>query len=264
MVLISLEVDAVCSVASEELKMEEWGVDVVLTATQKGLGVPPGLSVLVASPRAVETFKNRKAKATSYFANWKKWLPIMEAYEKGNAAYFATPPGLCCISSLHSDTYLWSVNLIYALHRSLTTIVAGPVSIADRIKMHSEASQRVRAAAAELGLKQVALDHKCAANGMTALYFPEGISAPDMWARLLGCDAVERVPDRMPCSLPRLVKRDVIVAGGLHKDIKDKYFRIGHMGISVVDPSRGDVDKIVESLKAVVAEALQSKGESKL
>jgi alanine-glyoxylate transaminase/serine-glyoxylate transaminase/serine-pyruvate transaminase len=54
------------------------------------------------------------------------------------------------------------------------------VSIADRIKMHSEASQRVRAAAAELGLKQVALDHKCAANGMTALYFPEGISAPDM------------------------------------------------------------------------------------
>jgi hypothetical protein len=103
MILTSLAVDAVCSVASEELKMEEWGVDVVLTATQKGLGVPPGLSVLVASPRAVETFKNRKAKATSYFANWKKWLPIMEAYEKGNAAYFATPPGLWCIPSLRPE-----------------------------------------------------------------------------------------------------------------------------------------------------------------
>jgi alanine-glyoxylate transaminase/serine-glyoxylate transaminase/serine-pyruvate transaminase len=75
---------------------------------------------------------------------------------------------------------------------------------------------------------------------------------------------VGRVPDRVSFSLPRLVKRDVIVAGGLHKDIKDKYFRIGHMGISVVDSSRGDVDKIIESLKAVVAEALQSKGESKL
>jgi hypothetical protein len=47
-------VDAVCSVASEEIKMEEWGIDVVLTATQKGLGTPPGLSVLCASPRAIE------------------------------------------------------------------------------------------------------------------------------------------------------------------------------------------------------------------
>lgn len=65
-------------------------------------------------------------------------------------------------------------------------------------------------------------------------------------------------------SLPRLLKRDVIVAGGLHKEIKEKYFRIGHMGISVVDSHRGDVDKIIDSLKAVVGEAVQSKSESKL
>jgi aspartate aminotransferase-like enzyme len=61
------------------------------------------------------------------------------------------------------------VNLIYALHRSLTTIVAGSISVADRIKMHHEAAKRVRAAADELGLKRVALDDKCCANGMTAV-----------------------------------------------------------------------------------------------
>jgi len=33
--------------------MDEWGVDVVMTASQKGLGTPPGLSVLVASKRAI-------------------------------------------------------------------------------------------------------------------------------------------------------------------------------------------------------------------
>lgn len=46
--------DGVCSVASEEIRMDAWGLDVVLTASQKGLGTPPGLSILVASPRAVK------------------------------------------------------------------------------------------------------------------------------------------------------------------------------------------------------------------
>jgi alanine-glyoxylate transaminase / serine-glyoxylate transaminase / serine-pyruvate transaminase len=65
-------------------------------------------------------------------------------------------------------------------------------------------------------------------------------------------------------SLPRLLKRDVVVAGGLHKEIKDRYFRIGHMGVTVVEPTRGDLDKIIDSLKAVVTEARESKDASKL
>jgi len=47
-------VDGVCSVASEEIKFDEWGIDVVLTASQKGIGVPPGLSLLCASERAIK------------------------------------------------------------------------------------------------------------------------------------------------------------------------------------------------------------------
>lgn len=46
-------VDGVCSVGCEELRFDEWGIDVVLTASQKALGVPPGLSILVASERAI-------------------------------------------------------------------------------------------------------------------------------------------------------------------------------------------------------------------
>ncbi len=49
--LISL--DGVCSIASEEMKMDEWGIDVAMTASQKGLGVPPGLAVLCVSQRAL-------------------------------------------------------------------------------------------------------------------------------------------------------------------------------------------------------------------
>ena len=46
--------DAVCSVASEEIRMDDWGLDVILTASQKGLGTPPGLSILLASQKAMK------------------------------------------------------------------------------------------------------------------------------------------------------------------------------------------------------------------
>jgi alanine-glyoxylate transaminase/serine-glyoxylate transaminase/serine-pyruvate transaminase len=68
-------VDGVCSVGSEEIKFDEWGLDVVLTASQKGISCPAGLSIVMASGRALETFKNRKTPPTSYFASWKNWLP---------------------------------------------------------------------------------------------------------------------------------------------------------------------------------------------
>ena len=49
-----IALDAVCSVASEEIRFDDWGIDVVISATQKGLGAPPGLSVLMVSKRAIE------------------------------------------------------------------------------------------------------------------------------------------------------------------------------------------------------------------
>ncbi|TFK51664.1 PLP-dependent transferase [Heliocybe sulcata] len=215
--------DGVCSVASEEIRMDDWGIDVVLTASQKGLGTPPGLSILVASEKAIKVFENRKIPPNSYYASWKKWLPIMQAYEKGSPAYFATPP----------------VNLIYAYHASLTRITKGSPSLGERLQLHREASKKIKAAARELGLKQVPLDENFAANGMSAFYFPDGVTAPDV--------------------LPRLFKKDVIVAAGLHKAMKEKYFRIGHMGISVVDEQRGDIDKVIASMKEAIGQAIESK-----
>ncbi len=52
--MVQVVVDAVCSVASEEIRFDDWDLDVVLTASQKGLGTPPGLSILVASRRALD------------------------------------------------------------------------------------------------------------------------------------------------------------------------------------------------------------------
>jgi len=68
-------VDGVCSVGSEEIRFDEWGLDIVMTASQKGIGCPAGLSILMVSGRAIETYKNRKSPVNSYFPSWKNWLP---------------------------------------------------------------------------------------------------------------------------------------------------------------------------------------------
>jgi len=82
-------------------------------------------------------------------------------------------------------------------------------------------------------LKQVPNDPSIAANGMTAIYFPDGLSAPDI--------------------VPRLLERGVVIAGGLHREIKDKYFRIGHMGISVIDTTtRHDLERVKDALRNVL------------
>ncbi|CAF0766939.1 unnamed protein product [Adineta ricciae] len=211
--------DGVCSVGSEEIRMDEWGLDVVMCASQKGLGVPPGLCLVCASERAIKAVETRKTKINSYFASWLNWLPIMRGYEQGKPLYFATPP----------------VQLICALNVSLKAITSKPIE--ERWTKHKQASTDFKQFITnELGLKQVPQDPSIAANGMTAIYFPDGISAPDI--------------------IPRLVERGIIVAGGLHKDIKDKYFRVGHMGITATDTeTRHDLEKVKEALRNVFKDA---------
>ncbi|KAF1987907.1 PLP-dependent transferase [Aulographum hederae CBS 113979] len=209
-------IDAVCSVGSEEIQFDAWGLDVVLTASQKGIGCPAGLSILMASGRAMDRFKNRKTKPTSYFGSWKNWLPIMQNYEAKKPSYFATP----------------SPQLVRALHTSLTQILSTPLN--DRFAAHRAASQKVKKAVADLGLKQLATKPENQANGMTAIYLPEGITPPEV--------------------LPNLLKKGVIFAGGLHKEIATKYIRFGHMGVSVTDPKRDDIDRAIKSLKEGLVE----------
>lgn len=71
-------------------------------------------------------------------------------------------------------------------------------------------------------------------------------------------------------------RRNIVIAAGLHKDVKDKYFRgkshkshhlqvpmkltalkpsVGHMGVSVVEQQRGDIDKVITGIKEAFEEA---------
>ncbi len=204
-------VDGVCSVAGEELRMQEWGVDVTFTASQKAIGTPPGLALLVANKRAMDAFWARKTPVRNYYADWGNWLPIMQAYEERRPSYFGTP----------------AVNLIAALNVSLGLILQEGMDAC--FQRHELISLASKTAIEALGLNQVPTSSEVAATTMTAPRFPKGVSGKEL--------------------LPEIKAAGVVVAGGLHPEIKGEYFRIGHMGAV----SQGDLLATIGAVETALA-----------
>ena len=184
--------DGVCSVAGEEIKQDEWGIDVVLTASQKAIGVPPGLALLVASKNALNLWNQRKTPVLNYYSDWGNWLPIMKAYEERRPSYFGTPP----------------VNLIAALETSL--IIITNEGIQKRVNRHKKLAAAFQLAITSLRLSLVPVNAAIAANTLTAIYYPDTINTGEF--------------------ISKMSDYNVLIAGGLLPEIKNTYFRIGHMG----------------------------------
>jgi alanine-glyoxylate transaminase/serine-glyoxylate transaminase/serine-pyruvate transaminase len=189
--------DGVCATAGESFRMKEWGADVYLTGSQKALGAPPGLALLVASPRALEARARRRSEAPlpPMYLDLELWLPIMKAYEERRPAYFSTP----------------ATNLILALEAGLGEIVEDGIEA--RVARHWHAARAMRAAWDALGLRPVPVRPELQAATLSALYLPEGVDA----AAVVGGTA----------------RNGVVIAGGLHPEIRTRYFRVGHMGYAI-------------------------------
>jgi aspartate aminotransferase-like enzyme len=86
-------VDGVCATGGIEERMDDWGLDVVLTAAQKCFGVPPGLAVLVVSDRVIQKRESMKG-IPAFYADLLNWLPIM----KDPSKYFSTP----CVNEIRA------------------------------------------------------------------------------------------------------------------------------------------------------------------
>ncbi|HKI06419.1 MAG TPA: aminotransferase class V-fold PLP-dependent enzyme [Thermoanaerobaculia bacterium] len=188
--------DGVCATAGERFEMAAWGADLYFTGSQKAIGLPPGLALMVAGERALAARAARKAAPPPLFLDWHSWLPIHRAYEQRAPSYFATP----------------ATTLVMALETSLGEILAGGIEA--RTAAHARAAAALRAAWDVLGLRPVP-GSGWAANTLSALFFPEGIDAS---------------------LLPKIAARGVVVAGGLHPAVKATSFRVGHMGYTVTRP----------------------------
>ncbi|MBQ9245371.1 alanine--glyoxylate aminotransferase family protein [bacterium] len=148
-------VDGVTSVSAMEVKMDEWGIDVLVSGSQKGFMIPPGLSFLAASDKAYAVYE--QCKHPSFYFDW-------AAHRK--AVRNNTTP------------YTAAVNLIFALQAAIEMIKEeGMEKIYARHKKHAIA---LRSAIRAIGLKLFVEDDNKVSYSITSILPPEGVSVPDI------------------------------------------------------------------------------------
>jgi alanine-glyoxylate transaminase/serine-glyoxylate transaminase/serine-pyruvate transaminase len=153
-----LLVDVISALGSIDYRHDEWGVDVTVGGSQKGLMLPPGLGFNAVSAKALDAAA-RGGAARSYF----DWRAIIEANRSGTFPY--TP----------------ATNLLFGLRESLEMLEAETLpAVFERHRRHAEAT---RAAVRGWGLEVLCEDEREHSPALTAVLTPEGYDA----------DAVRRV-----------------------------------------------------------------------
>jgi len=143
-------VDGVCATGAEPEYVDDMGIDVLFTGSQKAFGVAPGLIMLWASQKALE---RRKSLGTipEFYVDFEKWLPIMD----NPAKYFATP----------------AVNLVWALKESVRLMKEE--GLENRYVRHKKYAEAMQEALEVLGFKVLAKKGNRAVT-LSNLVYPEG------------------------------------------------------------------------------------------
>ena len=148
-------VDAISGFLASDLKTDEWGLDIVVTGSQKAYMLPPGLAVVAVSDKAKKAIES--SDLPSFYLSLKAALK--------NVAEGQTP-------------YTPAVGLIYQLVTSVNMLTEeGLDSITAR---HELLTKAVRSALRSLGLKLLNENDNTASRAVTAVYPPNGLSADDI------------------------------------------------------------------------------------
>ena len=145
-------VDAVTSLGSHDVRMDDWDIDVCYSASQKCLGAPPGLAPISLGSRAMAVINERKTPVQSFYFN----LKDLQAYWSETHAYHHTSP----------------ISMTYGLRESLRMMMEEGID--ERLKRHARTSAALRAGVEALGLEVLA-DPQYRLNPLTAVLIPEGV-----------------------------------------------------------------------------------------
>lgn len=153
-------VDTISSLASIDYRHDEWGVDVTVSGSQKGLMLPPGLSFNALSERAIDASKTDGMRR-SYW----DWQEQITANASGAFPY--TP----------------ATNLLYGLDEAITMLhEEGLDNVFARHDRHAEATRR---AVQQWGLEVLCQEPKNYSSSLTAVLLPDGHNADDFRATVL-------------------------------------------------------------------------------
>ena len=179
-----LLVDAVTSLGCMNVEIDNWGLDIVISGSQKGFMIPPGLSFIYVSQKAWDFYK--KSKCPKFYWDFGKHKKSLDEQ--------TTP-------------FTPNVSFICALKKAFEMMQKE--GLENIIQRHDRLKTRLRTGLKELGLKLLTED-KDASSAITAIYPPDGVSVPDIRS------AYKK-------------DWDITVANG-QDTLKDKIFRIGHLG----------------------------------
>jgi len=147
-----LIVDAVSSLGSIDFRQDEWGVDVTVVGSQKGLMLPPGLGFNAVSAKAIAASRHARLPR-----NYWDWRPIIE---QNRAGFFPYTP---------------ATNLLFALREALRMI--HEEGLDNVLQRHGRHARAARAAVQAWGLEIVCEDPREYSSSMTAFFMPDGHDA---------------------------------------------------------------------------------------
>ena len=148
-------VDTISSLASIDYRHEEWGVDVSVAGSQKGLMLPPGLGFNAISEKALAA--NKSAKLPRSYWDWREML------DPNRTGFFPFTP---------------ATNLLYGLREAIQMLQeTGLPNVFQRHVRHAEAT---RAAVEAWGLEIVCADPREYSSSVTGVFTPEGHNADQL------------------------------------------------------------------------------------
>lgn len=183
-------VDAVSSLGSIEFKMDEWGIDICFTASQKSLGCPGGLAMVAFNEKAFDFLTKNKKNISGFYLN-----PLIWKWHLDNWQWHPYP------TSLPTPVFV-------AMQKALKRLLANGLD--KHYRLHERGASAIRKGCEAAGFELYAKNEEFASLSVTALIPPDGLDEEAFRNCVLS-------------------EHDIMIAGGFG-DLRGKIIRIGHMG----------------------------------
>jgi len=192
--------DVVSSLGGDDVRTDDWNIDLSCAGSYKCLNAPPGLAIVSIGDRAWKAMENRRKAASTFSFDLYKWLQMWVPKEKGGKL----------IWGYRRHPIEPAPHLTYALNESLKQILEE--GLEERFRMNMAAGRALRAGVRALGLESYARQERDASNTVTAVMNPETI-------------ANKAILDIMR-------NKYGVIAGGGVEETHGKVIRLAHMSIT--------------------------------
>ena len=154
-------VDAVSGLAAVDLQVDEWGIDICCTSSQKAVNAPQGVAIVSVSPKAWKVMETRKTPIYSLCLDLLYWRHYHESVRHARARWFEdgiSDPALSHYKAVHGPSQ--SYVLMKALKAALDEIVEE--GLENVLRRHRVAAKALREGVRAMGLQTLACEENAA------------------------------------------------------------------------------------------------------